>query len=367
MLFSLGILLGVILLTIYLSLMYFSEALVLLVFAEAILFVVSIGWFVLVRRMVRVRIEVPISISETEKENTVKLYVINSLPVPIHRMKALVVVEDTISGYRCETWMKLPSVYGGENVYTHAVAFPAAGNYEISVKRLRVYDMTGLLYCNMRSMCHDRVQIMPHMYDMSIRVTSAVRNFYGEADSYDEHTAGQDRSEIFQVREYKPGDRIQHVHWKLTAKEDELMVKEHSLPKSCPVVLCLKFDPSDRKMRMQNGLSFMEAVTSLSYSMMDAGCAHYIVWYKADTRDIVRVRVDDEESLFYFIGIFMKVKWEKTDEDIVDRYKEKYPGETYVYMLSLDETLTLYKDGSVHTVLDGARLKESVEGTELIL
>ena len=40
---------------------------------------------------------------------------------------------------------------------------------------------------------------------------------------------GYDPSELFDVREFQNGDRLQSVHWKLSARTDELMVKELSL------------------------------------------------------------------------------------------------------------------------------------------
>lgn len=367
MVFSFGILLGVILITLYVALMYISEAVVLLMYAEAILFVVALIWVIAIRFFLKARIEAPINISEAGKENMVKITVVNRCPITIQRMKALVVIEDTISDIKHKHWMKLPAVAPGENVFTHNVTFETAGNFEINLKKLRVYDITGLFSSVMEVKSMERVQIMPRMYDVGVRLSMMVKNFYGESDMYDENLPGMDRSELFQVREYQPGDRIQHVHWKLTAKEDELMVKEHSLPKSCPVIFFLKFDPTDKKLRKKNALPFMEAVVSLSYSMLDAGCAHYIVWYAANVNDIVRVRVDDEESLYYFMGMFMKIKWVKSEEDIVMRYKEKHRAETYVWELSLDETMTLRKGEDVHTIFDTKHLEKSLNDTELVL
>lgn len=37
---------------------------------------------------------------------------------------------------------------------------------------------------------------------------------------------GSDSPELFQIREYIPGDRISHIHWKLSSKCNRLMVKE---------------------------------------------------------------------------------------------------------------------------------------------
>lgn len=37
-------------------------------------------------------------------------------------------------------------------------------------------------------------------------------------------------SELLHIREYEPGDRISRIHWKLSSKCDELMIKEYASP-----------------------------------------------------------------------------------------------------------------------------------------
>ena len=55
---------------------------------------------------------------------------------------------------------------------------------------------------------------------------------FGDADVYDDFRPGNDSSEIFDVREFRDGDKIQSIHWKLSAKMQELVVREDSQPLS---------------------------------------------------------------------------------------------------------------------------------------
>ena len=157
---------------------------------------------------------------------------------------------------------------------------------------------------------------------------------------YDENSPGYDNSELFQVREYRPGDRIQNIHWKLTAKQEELMVKEHALPKACPVILLLNWEKGSWP-RSRSKVPFLEAAASLSFSMVDAGCQHYVVWFDGTETDVMRLRVDDEESLYYFINVLMRTKWGRHTGNLLELYKEKFRGEPYIRLLELDERLQL--------------------------
>ncbi len=352
---------------VYLAIMYESAAIMLVAYLQMALFVVGIIGALFRKRTLKGRIDVPVGVSEIGKENLVKVTVTNLSVIPVVRMKALLRVEDTLSGNVTQEWVKLSEVSRGENSFMRSVILPSAGNYEITLEKLRAYDWTGLLYSDVRVNSSGRIQVLPELHSMPVRLTMAVKNFYGESDVYDEHTPGHDKSEILRVRSYQAGDRLQNVHWKLTAKQDELMVKEGSLPKSCPVVVVMDVHPKARSKKLQNAISFVEAMASISFSLMAAGCPHYVAWYDDEAKDVNRLCVEDEESLFYFISVLMGIRWEMPGEDLVERYREKHRQEPFVWALSLDENLVLKKGDNVLTQLSGEDLKRALSQIELLL
>lgn len=339
----------------------------LLVFMEAAFFVVSLIFIIIGKRKVKAVIDVPITITETNKENMIKIMIENPWIFPIVRMKAFVVVIDTLTSRKNKRWMKLADITKGKTSFVHNVTFQKAGNYRIELKTIRIYDITGLMYGTIKVHDSGNIQVLPTIHEVIVRLSAAVKNFYGETEVYDEHKPGQDNSELFDVREYRAGDRLQNIHWKMTAKQDELMVKEHGLPKACPVVLILDFNQGKYVKNNRYTVGFLEIVASLSFSIMDAGCPHYVAWYDEDVKDIIRVRVDDEESLFYFISVLMNVRWCKTEENIMERYKEKYKAELYVWLLSLNEGLELKKGEELLTVISEEHIEEELQQIELLL
>ncbi len=349
--------------TMYIAFMYQSTAMMLLVFIEAVLFVVS--FFSLLLRCFKVHghIEVPVGIAEKGRDSLIKLVVENRWIWTMHKVKVQVVVNDVMRGRKKKYWMTMPSVPRGESEFIKSLSFYGTGTYEIYLRKLRVYDIVGIFGWNVRMKKQGSIQVMPELHDMPVRLTLATRNFYGEADVYDETRPGHDNSELFQVREYRAGDRLQNMHWKLSAKQDELMVKEYSLPKACPVILFLSYQPRKKKQL----LNFLEAAASLSFSIMDAGCPHYVVWYDDTEQDVVRVRVDDEESLFTMIGELMKISWVRYREDMQQRYRERFRQEPYVWALTLDEKLQLYKEKELLIKYSPRRLTASLAQMEILL
>lgn len=351
----------------YLAMIYENTELMLLVYLEAALFVLSFFMVWYRKLTVSAKVVVPVDIAEPGKEILVKICVGNKGFRAVARAKLQLITEDLCTGVKVKRWVRLPVLPKGEDSYVRMVSFSGTGTYRLRIKRLRVYDGTGLFYGTVKGKSEVRIRVLPKLHDIPVRLSLPVRNFYGESDVYDEHVPGHDNSELFAVREYQKGDRLQHIHWKLSAKQDELMVKEHSLPKACPVVLFLSYTPKRRMKRQEKLIPYLEAAAGLSFSLTEAGCPHYVAWYDEAEQDVVRMRVDEEESLFVFLGLLMDIRWKAPKEELLLRYKDKYRMEPFVWALSLDEKLVLKKNDEVLAELSPKNVAKSLEQIELVL
>ncbi|MDR0983551.1 MAG: DUF58 domain-containing protein [Ruminococcus sp.] len=63
-----------------------------------------------------------------------------------------------------------------------------------------------------------------------------------ESDNFSQYKAGDDNSEVFDLREYQYGDRINRVHWKLSVKSEDLIIKEYSLPLDTENIVLFDFN-----------------------------------------------------------------------------------------------------------------------------
>ena len=364
--FNFIVLLIIIVVTMYTALIYDNATIMLVGFMGAVLFVLSFVQLIFIRFMLKAKIEIPVGISETGRPNAVRVRIHNKGITLIKRAMVRIRIEDEIRGKVVKYWLKLPEITPGDNNFVREYTFDSAGDYRFMLQKIRVYDWTNLFFSTIRVNAREVIQVLPVIHNMLVRLTNASLNFYGESDVYATDKSGYDNNEIYKVREYQPGDRLQNVHWKVTAKQDELMVKEGSLPKACPVVLFLsynqKYEKKDEKL-----VAFMETAVSVSFALMEAKCPHYVAWYDAKDNELKRIRVDDEESLFLFMGMIMKVKWDKLEESVVNLYKEEYKTERYVFAVSLDEELKLRKNDELIAELSIEHLDEELSHVELVL
>lgn len=350
----------------YTSILYKSSSLVILAYACALYFVLACVFLAYRVRTVSCRITFPVSIAECGRPLTACIEITNTGFLPCLKFRCLLVQRNRFINKKQKKWLCGGMAAGAGSSFDYSAVIDNYGSYDMELKKLRIYDLTGLFYLDKRVKSICSVQVLPNMQEIGVHLTEAVRNFPGEADVYDEYRPGDDPSELFQVRPFQNGDRIQRIHWKLSAKSEELLVKEDSLPKACPVVFLLGYK-NEKQKTQEKVNAYLSVLSSISFSLMDAGCPHYAAWYSSRQGDIVRVRVDDEESLYLFLSCYLEESFERQEGSLLEAYREKYRGENYLYALQLDESLELLKN---QTKIEGFRVKswrERLSRLELIL
>lgn len=108
------------------------------------------------------------------------------------------------------------------------------GKYELKISSPCMHDMLGLFslpvrFADGRNSLSKYVYVYPKSMQMNLLVNPDEAPD-SEAELMSKIRSGDDRSEIFQNREYREGDPIRDIHWKLSARNDELIVKEYSRP-----------------------------------------------------------------------------------------------------------------------------------------
>lgn len=343
---------------------YGSPALALLCFAEAIFAALSWGSVMVERAGVKCTLQVPISMAQQGQQIRV-LFCKERRGKPWSgKVKVWFMIRNT-----CLTGKKyIRQTVSGDSQSVFHLILDNAGNYEISIRKVRIYDISGLFYLPGKSSETASVVVLPDIYPVGVRPSEAVRNFVGDAEVYDTVRGGDDASETLKLRAFKEGDKLKNIHWKLSAKTGELVVRESSMPRACSTVLLLDGRVAAKGAgRVKRMDAYIRAVASLSFSMMDMECPHYVAWYSSRFQDVVRMRVADEES-FYELLVYLLQDFTGADKmDVSERYQEKYGAEVLLHRLLLRQDLGIYEKDLLLAQLDAGDLEGSLAETELIL
>ena len=181
------------------------------------------------------------------------------------------------------------------------------GKFQLQTDKVRIYSFTHLLSLSMVSNAKADILFYPSPFVIPIQLSEGIRFFSAECDGFEEIVSGTGSHHTSDIREFLPGDKLRQIHWKLSARTDQLLVKETGRPKGFPILLFLEKGKSDKKSSSQKCSIFLEYAASLSYSFLYYGCNHFIVWYNEKENTLLRIPVRNEEDTFLScINYYMK-------------------------------------------------------------
>ncbi|MGB4659365.1 MAG: DUF58 domain-containing protein [Mobilitalea sp.] len=204
-----------------------------------------------------------------------------------------------------------------------------SGNLEISLQAIRIYDYFKMFSFHKKIEQDIKVAVLPFYYELIGNEILSHSQRLVESDYYSAVNGGDDPSEVFAIREYREGDRPQRIHWKLSSKLNQLMIKEFSDPLNCSIILFVDLSIPEG----ENTLFFMDALLecalSLSYSYLAEKLMHYFAWYDESLGTCRRLRITQEKDLFEAIdGLFRACPYTKK-VDAMSAYQAEYTNDQY--------------------------------------
>ncbi|KIR02890.1 hypothetical protein P261_01705 [Lachnospiraceae bacterium TWA4] len=120
--------------------------------------------------------------------------------------------------------LQIPIIYGQKN---YRVEIPAdkCGKISFCCKQVVLWDFFKLLKISLPSLLNTFSIVYPQKINCSLlqKEISYIKPMEGQSVPYQK---GNDRTEIYELREYKPGDDIRSIHWKLSSKIGNKIVRE---------------------------------------------------------------------------------------------------------------------------------------------
>lgn len=146
--------------------------------------------------------------------------------------------------------------------------FEHCGVYEISVRDVYVFDYFKLFKFRIKSESVVSVTVLPRLFSWddsapAMDGNTGLKGVKGAKMLTFPDRAGDDNSELFDIREYRDGDSLKNIHHKLSSRMDKLMVKEYAFPSGSGLVFAIlfaKMDVPDREKINDNLLDSMYAI-----------------------------------------------------------------------------------------------------------
>ncbi len=183
----------------------------------------------------------------------------------------------------------------------NAIIYPLQSDYlgilTIEVKELQVTDWLGFVTLHKKMQGKKEIVLLPSDCLTIEPELSALQN--GMTEVEESKNKGTDFSEVQDVREYRPGDKLQNIHWKLSAKKDEWMVKERvSLSSSQLIVFVELFQ--DESMILNRILT---AAYGMGLFLIEQRIPFSFHWWSVKDGDMKTMYIDTVPELEHWMEI----------------------------------------------------------------
>lgn len=158
------------------------------------------------------------------EEAYVNVKLSNPTPFPALDVKINFIVRNTFFKTEGKRTMSVPlHAFKGYDLELPLIA-TLPGIVEVEVTKVHVKDMLGFVHFHKKVAAKNEVIILPA--DINNLNYDLVNIDQGMLESEESTKKGNDFSDVQEIREYIPGDKLMSIHWKLSAKRDILMVKD---------------------------------------------------------------------------------------------------------------------------------------------
>lgn len=279
-------------------------------------------------------------------------------------------IDSLLSGGRASAELSLPPRAKGE--HSERIYCRYRGRWAVGVKQVEIRDLFGLFAVRLdvtRFLSHKQISLLvrPRVLHLSA-LPMRRKNDEGPMETAPVRT--EDTAMLSDIRKYRFGDQMKKIHWKLTARQREIMVKnyeETSLPD-----LLLYVDTHLKKMGMLDRLNLedtlVESATAVVHHLLENCLPTSLVFYAGKRMHLRGSRPEHFQS-FYAVLSEMPFDGQYPAEDVLmnDLEQVTHAGNLFLITSGLSDRLfdlVMMMNGSginitllyVHEPADGGEL-----------
>lgn len=283
----------ILLVAIFLLLFYHHYFFFLLVLCLIVVPIAGIFIAKMVAKQLEFNLVLPVMTIEEGNYAKIVFKLKNDLHIPLPRLVCVMSVENRYYPNEEIQEMTFP-VRGGNSTYEWSICPIYAGSISVKVKKVSVWDY--LNFCEIKMPIPKEKELIS-LPKQSVTAVHLLETFAEEGDEIemDALNSTEDVTSIKELRDYRPGDRLQRVHWKLSTKQDGLLVKEfeRELNRTVTLLLDLQVD----QVQVGNLDLCMRAFYSIAMYMLEEDQVFQIKWYDIDKKMFCNIRIESLEKL----------------------------------------------------------------------
>lgn len=195
------------------------------------------------------------------------------------------------------------------------------GRILVQIKQAIFYDFFGIVSIKKQFDVNSNLYVLPNQFPIVINVHKS----FVKSDEKVLQTVmnkGNINQEIVDIREYLPQDNIRHIHWNLTGKFNELIIKEISdLSDNSYLVLLETSLYEKNKFETPKVVdATMDALYSVSNALFLLKENYSIGWLEPKTGELLIETVTSKEQLSSVLKMLLKLKKVYQEESTIGKF-----------------------------------------------
>ena len=250
---------------------------------------------------------------------------------PIMNVDVKLSFSNELFDLKSEHTLCIPAYVKNANVVDYQLEEQYVGVLLVKADTLYVTDWLGFFRVKRKINVERSVTVYPNSYISAEPDMSAVRS--GMNESEESNKKGHDFSEVVDVREYIPGDKLQNIHWKLSAKRETLMVKERQSMSSEKLIVFV--DMYNDEANVLNDV--LKAAYGLACFLIDNNISFELAYFSEINKDVVPECIDSYEELKLFMDMMFYDKAYTTGGYGLSNFRRMLEAEKKLVAVTADD------------------------------
>lgn len=286
---------------------------------------------------------------QKNEELPIQLKVYNKFFFLVCRVRVKLTIRNELLQQEQTRTIFITASHSGQTV-EQIISSKYCGILSCSIAELRIYDALGLFSFRKKSESSYFIAVLPSVYPLMSINSTIIQDVLNNVPSI--IMKGNDPSEIIEIRDYRDGDKHARIHWKLSAKYNQLMVKDFGDPISYDVLMM--FDLNGTSNEQLSGL--LDVVYSISDFLLKYQIAYEIEWYDSIHERLAHTSIAQKNDMglaFETILLnsrFQKQPWVLKNRDNGDGHN------SYSVILYLCSEITSNSIALIHKRLAGSKI-----------
>ncbi len=256
------------------------------------------------RVFTKITVDLPQTVSTRGQAVSVKFNLRNYSIIALPKVRATVFYKGAFSDVEEKTEISFPLYALTKQIAFCDINSDHVGVVKVEIRDIFLQDYFSLFKFKIKIRKSFEVSFLPEIspVSMDLRPNTLLG---ADSDVFSKSKKGDDPSEVFAIREYVGGDKLNRIHWKLSSKQEELMVKDYSLPINNNIVIVADMASKKSEDALDDIDAVVEGVVCLSNFLCEAEIIHHICWYDVKGDRLFNEEIRNMDDMYTALGMML--------------------------------------------------------------